>query len=151
MRGAILIFAITTVFAASLQAAEPRIQGAWHCFDKNHEGELDVTLTFGSDGHLDTRLELAFEESQIEIRGVVRARSTYELLPSGVLKDKTLTKELVSLTADGFDIKNHSDTKELQEFLLAEDDTPTKVVSLTQNSMSLASYGDTIACQRTSD
>ncbi|WP_294114260.1 hypothetical protein [Shimia sp.] len=110
-----------------------------------------MTLTFGSDGHLDTRLELAFEESQIEIRGVVRARSTYELLPSGVLKDKTLTKELVSLTADGFDIKNHSDTKELQEFLLAEDDTPTKVVSLTQNSMSLASYGDTIACQRTSD
>lgn len=149
MRHILLPQILTTLLATQSYAAETKIEGRWQCSDKRVDGALHINLNFGSDGQLGARLELLFEEDGLEIRGVVQTRSTYELLASGILKDKTTQKELISLTADGFDIKNHPDAKELRAYLLAEDDTPTNVVDLTKRTMALKSGGETISCKRT--
>ncbi|WP_294221133.1 hypothetical protein [uncultured Shimia sp.] len=149
MRPILLPLIVTTLLTTQSYAAETTIEGRWQCSDKSVDGALHINLNFRADGQLDTRLELVFEEDGLEIRGVVQTRSTYELLSSGILKDKTTQKELISLTADGYDIKNHPDAKELRVYLLAEDDTPTNVVDLTKNKMVLTSNGETISCNRT--
>ncbi|TCL09870.1 hypothetical protein BXY66_1935 [Shimia isoporae] len=109
---------------------------------------MQMSMSFSPEGTLKSEVLLKFEEEGAEIVAELTALSRYEYLPAGILRDRPTDTTLLSLTADGFDIKDLPEARELVDYLLMSSEETYRVDRLTNSELVMSANGESLTCFR---